>query len=109
MNYPVVGQKVVCIAKGTWERLRRDYPGTNCPQKGYIYTIRDVYRDPFSGETGIRLVEIINEDFFMLGGVKYYAEIGWCPHEFSPLEEKKTDISIFEKILTGIKVHENSQ
>lgn len=102
-----VGQKVVCIAKGRWEKTRTDFPGIIVPERGKIYTIREVYRDVFSGVTGIRLKEIVNADFLIWKGATYYIEMGWHSHEFRPLEEKKTDISIFQKILTGYKINEN--
>lgn len=103
-EYPVVGQKVVCIATGDWKKVLSYDPACSVPKRGNIYTIREIYLDPYSGSTGIRLVEIVNALGLYLGTDRLI-ERGWCLHEFKPLEEKKTNISIFTRMLTGNKVH----
>lgn len=98
-----IGQKVVCIAKGDWSTaIQIHLEGGQrvvVPKAGDIYTIRDIYIDPFIGVTGIRLVEVVNDSITRWANYKLYMEIGWHEHEFRPLQERKTDISIFRKLL----------
>jgi len=103
-EYPVVGQRVECIAKGDWSRTMQECPALIVPRHGQIYTIREVYRDPFQGHTAIRLVEIVNPDHLVMKGLILYLEAGWLPHEFRPLDERETDISVFTKLLMPTKV-----
>lgn len=99
-----IGQKVVCIAKGTWELTKKKHPGVIVPVRGNIYTVRETYRDPFFGIEGIRLREVVNSSVTFFNGTPYYIELGWLPQEFKPLEERETDISIFKKLLKPSKV-----
>ena len=104
-----IGQKVVCITNGTWVLQDRDgkiIPHTyNVPIKGEIYTIRSLeYVDKLPIPNSftlvgvhVRLVEIVNDPIpTVYEGVK---EIQFFHTEFKPLEEKKTDISIFTDML----------
>lgn len=108
-----VGQKVVCIAKGDWKVSKAEHLAGGqsiiVPENGKIYTVRNIYIDPLSGEPGIRLNEIINDKISKWENFTLYLEIGWPPHEFRPVKE--TDISVFKKLLRPIrdKQHENSQ
>lgn len=108
-----IGQKVVCIAKGDWSNAIKNHSAggqsITVPKAGVIYTIREIYTDPFTGRTGIRLAEVVNDSITRWANYKLYMEIGWHEHEFRPLRERKTDISIFRKLLGPSPVHENSR
>lgn len=94
------GQKVECIAKGDWSNSTRSImPWANVPKPGGTYTIREVYVDPATKEIGIRLVEVVNAPITTDGYSSILMEVGWCWYEFRPLTERKTDISVFTKIL----------
>lgn len=83
-----VGQKVVCV-DGT--PPRQDWFGEPLPVRGNIYTVRYVHlsRD---GRCGIRLQEILNA-----GGP---CEPVYNIVRFRPITDRKTDISIFKRMLT---------
>jgi hypothetical protein len=91
-----VGQKVVCIANGTWEKTKVLVPDIIVPLKNEIYTVREIYLDPVLDVVGIRLKEIVNKRY------KYEnhpepMEPGWFPADFRPIKE--TSIEVFEKLL----------
>jgi hypothetical protein len=91
-----IGQKVICI---------RDHPewrerGCEVPKIGKIYTVR-----AYDDIGGLLLTEIVNE---IVGEFSIDAETGqkvplgedsFIPHRFRPLVERRTDISIFRRIL----------
>lgn len=88
-----VGQKVVCIGKFPQSRL--DLPFVTFPEFEQVYTVRANVLG-HNGKTeapGILLLEIKNS----IGprGVEY----NFHPTRFRPLVERKTDISIFTKML----------
>lgn len=96
-----VGQKVVYV--GSPEPPRPRHPDDPTPRlvKGEVYTIRDIDR---------RIVGTRNHPdatillFERVAPKRDYAvvrdwEIGYKPHVFRPLIERKTDISIFTKML----------
>jgi hypothetical protein len=87
-----VGQKVVCIDNSTWafwcER----------PLVGPIYTISASWRHS-SGEELVDLVELPCRDHFLVA-------FGFVGARFRPIVERKTDISIFKKMLTPVKQQE---
>lgn len=96
-----VGRKVVCIVDvfgancPTWQALVR-----NRPVKNGIYTIREI-ADGYDAGTGepilaIKLIEIHNSPVSTLQGS---LEPDFDYHGFRPLVTRKTDISIFEKML----------
>lgn len=88
-----VGQKVVCVDA----RIPR-YPGVIPVAKGAIYTIRDSGPEPMAqGEWWVLLNEITNISAEGLG------ELGYTAARFRPIVERKTDISIFTRMLTGQK------
>jgi len=98
------GQKVICVED--------DFiiPGwalglnINFPVKGQIYTIKAIYVYPHHDETyyGFVLHEIVNKWFPFLsvsnGQPTFSSE---C---FRPLEEQKTDISVFTQILDKLSL-----
>lgn len=80
-----VGQKVVCV-KNNPEPLGRDV----WVVVGDVYTIAEVFTS--WGEESVRLVEApakVNEP-------------GWVGNWFRPVQEKKTDISIFTDLLIPV-------
>ncbi len=83
----VVGQKVVCVnnaGNGASKYLVKDS----------IYTIESIY----SGSS--------NFIFVMLQELSGLAKGGWFPERFEPLVERKTDISIFQKLVAPSKQKE---
>lgn len=77
-----VGQKVVCIdatSYGPWPHLKQ----------GAVYTV--LLTTAFDGNRAYLTVDCQE------GGGQYMR------HRFRPIVEKKTDISIFTKMLTGTK------
>jgi len=92
-----IGQKVICVARHReWEAA-----GTaNIPEVGKVYTVRAL------GPTeGILLVEIVNDvpldySIELLTGERVPpTEDEFWQCRFRPLVDRKTDISIFKKIL----------
>ena len=100
-----VGMKVVRIRECDPPRMSPLYENLSLPVKGNIYTIREVYLEEFKGRSekceAILLVEIINTPREWLGGLR---EAGFCSAYFRPVVERKTDISIFQKLLTPTRV-----
>ena len=95
-----IGQKVVCVDDVF---ASRHYPGYEAwPTKNIVYTIRDIYNEDFEDgwATALLLEEIINPfyDWLTLGN----HEAGFSARRFRPVVEKKTDISIFTKMLDSV-------
>lgn len=84
-----VGQKVVCI-NDDWTHPLRRLVGT-VPRKGAIYHVRgfDRFAPAF-----IYLVEIVN-----MVPPTFTSEPAFLAESFRPIVERKTDISIFTKLL----------
>jgi hypothetical protein len=80
-----VGQKVVCVDASGLTLIK---PLTI----GAVYTIRELYDDPIRGPA-VMLEEIINI-------MHPRGEFGYRSVRFRPIVERKTDISIFTKMLT---------
>ena len=91
-----VGQKVVCIYDG-WQSFF--HPGEGKPEKGIVYTIRDVYVRDRDGSAFLRFEEIRNPLIYRNGE----AECSYAAHRFRPVVQRKTDISIFKALLTPSK------
>lgn len=93
----VVGQKVVCIDA---KFLPGSYYGDeNLPILGHIYTVREIQvAEHAPGQpVVVRLVEIVNPlKEYQFGTM----ECAFLAYRFRPLEKRKTDISIFLKLLT---------
>lgn len=85
-----VGQKVVCIL---------DFPDRGLselqPVKGSIYTVRAI--DCFPQGEALRLYELVNIPGRYAEGV---GETSFGTSAFRPVVERKTDISIFQQMLT---------
>ena len=92
-----LGAKVVCI-KGA-PKSAIDGPA---PQTNGIYTIRGFYHGPCWDQ--ILLEEFRNDTLFHPDG----HEVGWDIRRFRPLRKRKTDIAIFEAMLTGSKERERA-
>lgn len=99
-----VDQKVICVNDGRpWESWKAWldhkwsqfwHPYTS-PKIGSIYTVTNVYTS-FDGELCLELAEITdaNPEFW---------EPGFFASMFRPVQERKTDISVFTKMLTPKK------
>ena len=93
-----VGQKVVCVKDdfgSSWACVQRK------PRRGRIYTVRASLTFDYVVEgitPTILLKEIINPVEHWDDGLR--AEISFWVGRFRPITERKTDISLFEKMLT---------
>ena len=89
-----IGQRVVCIAPHPeWEAV-----GCRVPRVGHVYTIRAI-----DETNGVLLEEIINDG---PGGIDAATgrqiapgEESFWQHRFRAVAKRKTDISIFKRIL----------
>ena len=102
-----VGQKVVCIGGdgtpkpiGYWKSWAREW-GITLATRGNIYTIRCV-RVAADGTQRVRLIEIVNP-IIEFNNAPSQEMWFWASH-FRPIVERKTDISIFTKMLTSKKI-----
>ena len=96
-----VGQKVVCVNGNFIDRDKHFYPDDVLPVTGGVYTVRELFsrhRKP-----GMRLIEIRNPLHNHCGCLM---ECGFHRSRFRPLIERKTDISIFTRMLTPNKATE---
>lgn len=100
-----VGQRVVCIDDTCYNEMPIMYDeyyigGLDGLKVGEQYTIRwvgmwqGIYVEPM---VCVRLLEIVRNSMPMYGETPYQAR------RFKPLEEKKTDIGIFTKLLVPNK------
>lgn len=103
-----VGDKVVCI-NNRWP------PGTGwgheaLPEVGVTYTIREILITPccldgvWGERAALRLAEIVNPAAeYQIGPSPFHIakrEPAFGAHRFRPLVARKTDISIFKRMLT---------
>jgi hypothetical protein len=90
-----VGAKIVCVDDSD-PRDKRCVPGgfwvPNWPARDVVYTIRG-----FTEIGSVYLEEIKNPIRYFFGGP---AEAAFMPSRFRPIVSRKTDISIFTKMLT---------
>ena len=97
------GQRVVCI--------NDDFPEGDCqggrvnrPVKDRVYTVRDVLKWTWGNwevSWAVRLFELKNPRIhWKIGG---YNEIPFSAHRFRPMDERKTNISVFTDILRPVK------
>ena len=98
-----IGQKVACIGEPWMADTRpwadwRSYV-THFPKIGHVYTIRAIYpgSEQYKSPPGLRLHELINPKTQYMDGSD---EAAFLCEAFRPLTERKTDISIFTKMLT---------
>lgn len=88
-----VGQKVVCV--DATSPAVTPLPGLPVASEGGIYTVTKTQMSPLTGRPSLQLLEL--PDSFVGAPLWYQAK------RFRPVVERKTDISIFEKMLTGGK------
>ena len=88
-----IGQKVVCVNDDVIQYMTGYV--SSWVKIGKIYTIREILPPDFilTDEFCLCLEEIISDQHPMGG------EYGWRFSRFRPLTERKTDISIFTKML----------
>lgn len=91
-----VGQKVVCIHEPRASQIAK-WPGSHWPHKGGVYTIRAI--NVWPTETLLRLAELDNSHFTISR-----IEPGFDASHFRPVVERKTDISIFTKMLINTRI-----
>jgi hypothetical protein len=103
-----IGQKVVCIKEGLWS-WERKYPnyirhfGIVHPKKGDVLTIRAIERgvgkrdDGSAIEANLLFDEIVNRPSPRASGSS--KEAAFDSARFRPIQERKTDISIFTEML----------
>lgn len=94
-----IGQKVVCVAKPLG-----GYGDENVPCVGRIYTIRGFEFERPTGveRVGLLFEEIRNEPHHYTGYARP-TEATFPASKFKPLVERKTDISIFTRMLNPSK------
>lgn len=101
-----VGQKVVRVPVDDSLRrghsLLRDKATKGVPQIDEIYTIRAINVWPTN--TILRFYEFDYSHLIGVGGSTI--EPGWDSRGFRPVIERKTDISIFTRMLDGTKLPE---
>jgi hypothetical protein len=91
MNFKI-GQKVVCVRVGDYLSMNFFHPSPL--KKGEVYTISGVGTINEGESVGISLEEIVHPN----------GEPAWyLTDRFRPVQEKKTDISVFQKILNDVK------
>lgn len=99
-----VGMRVVCVDDGDGHKYMRPRyvlaPDASLDglTKGRIYTIRKVGPDYYDGDIVVWLKEIIRPPRGSIGAK--YGECGYAPARFRPVQERKTSIEIFQRMLT---------
>ena len=97
-----VGQKVICVGHGYWHAYGR---APAAPVRGGVYTIRwsGLCSDPSGvGQPALRFHELINPPHRWRGGIcecAFRVQNSDGTVNFRPLVERKTDISIFQRML----------
>lgn len=94
-----VGQKVVCISDFP------EIPQIIRPEKGRIYTVRALL--DIGTEPSLRVFEIKNAPM-NYSNINGSIEPAFVMHAFRPLVARKTDISIFTKMLTDKRETSNA-
>jgi hypothetical protein len=101
-----IGQRVVCVggratsrSPAFWKAWREQHK-IIIPQRGIVYTIRDT-RMAKDGTQRARLMEIINPAVPFTDAPDQ--EPWFQSASFRPVVERKTDISIFTRMLTPEK------
>lgn len=89
-----IGQKVCAIDDF------KDRHGWSMPKKGPVYTVRGIQSNHLG--TGLLLNEIRNDHYRFAEG---FIEPTFLADCFRPVVERKTDISIFTRMLDQKEVH----
>lgn len=108
MNFHV-GQRVVCVETWVDDPNRLGRMGEEGPVAGHVYTIREIgmFHPMFPDSVNVRLVEIVNaaRDYCSPSGDVFRTwEPSFGAFRFRPVVDRKTDISVFQAMLTGKKV-----
>lgn len=98
------GDKVCCVNDNphpfTWDQ-------EEAPKIGAVYTISDIWIE--EGLTAFDLVEIKRSDRSRKHWSMFGLRVGYSAHRFRPVQPRKTDISIFTRILnTAPSEHEEA-
>jgi hypothetical protein len=88
-----VGQKIVCVDSRSGSGRWTDNDG---PVEGSIYTVRRCFVDG-DGDAILHLAEIARGP---VARMRHGDNAGYSATRFRPIVERKTDISIFTKMLT---------
>jgi hypothetical protein len=95
-----VGQKVVCVLDGPAAfATGHEWGASEAIFEGNIYTVARYFLD-HSGEPLVWLEEVRRSP---LSRMIFGDDAGYAARRFRPVVERETDISIFEKMLTGGK------
>jgi len=93
-----VGQKVVCVKLGEWTDI---FPDERGPVHGDVCTIREIECD--EEDIFCRLFEFRNPPTCCPYADREHPEECWFDaRQFRPLDERKTDISVFLEILRNV-------
>jgi len=99
-----VGQKVVCVdASGTVTRGGIEIPDAGELEVDRIYTVSWVGVSPISDKPAIHLKEVSAR--YATSHLPDWPRIPFRAERFRPVVERKTDISIFTKMLTNKRVN----
>ncbi len=99
-----VGERVVCVGSGYWGGLLSSSRAPNAPITGGIYTVR--WAGYYDELACIRLEELVNPVYQWRSGLAECAFVVQNRNgqvNFRPVVTRKTDISIFTKLLTPNK------
>jgi hypothetical protein len=92
MSEFAIGQKIVCVCDD-WKNVLRmsvKETGERYPVKDGVYTVVGRNWLLLANLPGVVIAEVNNDSI-------------WAEQNFRPLESKKTDISIFQKLLVNPK------
>lgn len=100
-----VGQKIVCVMDEVFE-----LPGqvildvVEAPVAGTVYTVREIAPGSTTGNACLALEEIPTQRVKVLvRGEMFEGNVLFPADAFRPVQTKKTDISIFTRMLTPSK------
>lgn len=94
-----VGMRVVCVIGGKIPSTSGHVPVFGYPQKGEIYTIRELKCSPFYNTNNAVLSELANP---WINDPSYDA--GWVLSRFRPLVSEQDDIALFHALCPGLPV-----
>jgi hypothetical protein len=97
-----IGQQVVCIHDVSSPPANEFQ---NVPVKGSIYTVRGFVLPDVGYERtpGMLLEEVVNPAWEYKEGI---FEPSFHPYRFRPLIQRKTDISVFKRMLDSVRTEE---
>ena len=93
MSEFAIGQKIVCVCddwKNPFFRLSVRQTGERYPMKNGVYTVIGHDWLLLADRPGVMIAEVNNDCI-------------WAEQNFRPIEPRKTDISIFQKLLVNSK------